>query len=163
MTRIGLIRYIIVPAHWFFNLWLGVVIPSAARANRSVAKACTAPAKMFSNALHSVGMERYKTGAMKAETAPALMKRWIPVRAILSGRSSRFHIESAMVDRLRSAILQLWIRNQKSASLGVPGLWLEYCHQSAVVGIAIPIVTKNGRPHQDIDCACSLIPLSWCF
>ena len=73
VTRIGLVRYMIMPAQFLF-LWLGVV-SSAARANRSVAKACTAPAKMLRNALHSVGMNRYKIGAMKAETAPALMKR----------------------------------------------------------------------------------------
>ena len=48
-----------------------------------------------------------------------------------------------MVSRLRSGMLQLWIRNQKSASVDVPGLWVEYCHPSAVVGMAIPTVTKR--------------------
>ena len=75
VTRIGLFRYRITPAHSVFVLWLGVVLLSAARANLSVAKACTAPAKMLSNALHSVGTKTYKIGAMRAETAPAPMKR----------------------------------------------------------------------------------------
>ena len=69
------VGHITILAHSFFVLRLGVVIPSPVSANRSVAKACTAPAKMLSNALHSVGTKRYKIGASKAETAPALIKR----------------------------------------------------------------------------------------
>ena len=56
-----------------------------------------------------------------ADIAPAAMKIHRMVLEAL-GRFVPFHIGSAMVKRLRSAMPQLWRRNQKSESFVVPVL-----------------------------------------
>ena len=56
-----------------------------------------------------------------ADIAPAAVKIHRMVLEAL-GRFVPFHIGSAMVKRLRSAMTQLWRRNQKSESFAVPVL-----------------------------------------
>lgn len=62
---------------------------------------------------------------------------------LYQGRRERFAIGIPEMTRLKACIMQPWTKNQKSASLVVPGWFFEYLKASEKVGMVRTTVLMN--------------------
>ena len=131
---------------------------SATSAICNVKNTWTIPEAILMNWLHSVGPKTYTSGDKTTISDAAINNPHTQNRAFTE-KVLVLQMGIASAAKLRIVMHELWTKNQKSASCVVPGLWGEYRHPRAVVGM---VTTKTRRlSHRVLEtCCCRIINYS---